>query len=325
MTLSAIKTKRKISCLLCRLKKVRCDGAQPCERCIKKDCSTQCTYSKQRPLGRPPKNAVVNKLILSRTKQPYSSNSICKDFIIENLAYTIPSSTKYLYNDKTKTLDYFMESYFCDAFSKAVTQLAIMRVGQAFDITAADIKIYDLLDSHSWTTAELTNIFTSKISTLQLGNALEYNLIASAMFQELTMKYFGEPPIGAQDTNINLLTMLPTPQAIRLIECFFCIHPHSYMFNKTLLLQAFWTDSIDPLLLCVIYGTTSYFAKMLEGKPVCLWEATTEDRRSPFLDYAYLMLHKSSSEATLVKYQAVILLSLFESRYGLPKRGMVLG
>ncbi|KAI8341967.1 hypothetical protein BC941DRAFT_499482 [Chlamydoabsidia padenii] len=322
MTLTVVKTKRKISCLVCRLKKIKCDGKKPCERCVKKNSSEQCMYSnKQQPLGRPPKNAVVNKLILSRTKNQHSTDNMYKEFIIENLVYTIPSGAKFLHNDKTKNLHYFMEAYFTDSISTAITQMAIVRVDGTFYISSLDIKIFDLLETHCWTTAELTNTFISKTSTVPLNSALEYNSIASAMFQEMTLKYFGEK---SATTVINPLTTLTTPQAVRMIECFFCIHPYANILNKTLLLQAFWTDSIDPLLLCVIYGTTSYYSKLLEGKPVGLWDATTMDRRNPFLEYAYFLLQKSSSEATLVKYQAVILLGMFECRHGLPRRGMVL-
>ncbi|ORZ22077.1 hypothetical protein BCR42DRAFT_405449 [Absidia repens] len=319
------KAQRKVSCLSCRSKKVKCDGGQPCSRCVKKDCGDQCTYAKQRPLGRPAKNAVVNKLVLSRTRQ-HSSTSVggtCRDFIIENLAYTIPAGNKFLHNDKTKNLLYFIETYFTDIFKEAVTQLALVRAtSNSYSITSADVKMYDLLETHNWTASEVVNIFISKSSSLPLDEAHDYNSVASALFQEVAFKFFDEPPM--EPPLINPLITLPTQQAVRLIECFFCIHPHSVMFNKTLFLQGFWTDSVDPLLLCAVYGTTTYFARMLEGKPVHLWEAADRQQRNPFLDYAYYLLQKSSSAATLVKYQAVILLGIFEGLYGYPKRGMAM-
>ncbi|CAO3595705.1 unnamed protein product [Absidia cylindrospora] len=318
------KTQRKISCLSCRSKKVKCDGGRPCSRCVKKDGGDQCTYAKQRPLGRPAKNAVVNKLILSRTKQHASiGGGTCRDFIIENLAYTIPAGNKFLHDDKTKNLLYFIDTYFTDIFKTAVTQLAIVRASNNnYSITSADVKMYDLLETHNWTATELVNIFISKSSSLPLDEAHDYNSVAAALFQEVAFKFFDELPMTPP--LVNPLVTLPTQQAVRLIECFFCIHPHSFMLNKTLFLQGFWTDSVDPLLLCAVYGTTTYFARMLEGKPVHLWEAADHQQRNPFLDYAYYLLQKSSSAATLVKYQAVILLGIFESVYGYPKRGMAM-
>ncbi|KAI8081406.1 uncharacterized protein BX664DRAFT_340325 [Halteromyces radiatus] len=320
MNVSIVKTKRKTSCLPCRSKKVKCDGELPCQRCVNKNTGDQCSYAQQRPLGRRPKNAVINKLVLDRKRQQ-TSYEFCKDFIIENLAYTIPSGTKFLHNDKTKNLHYFLDSYFTDTFAAAVTQLAMIRLSNAPSVMP-EVKMYDLLETHTWTAIELTNIFNSSISTIPQEGAYEYNSIASGVFQDLAFKFFAELPVDPY--SINPLTTLSTQQAIRLIECFFSIHPFSQLLNKTLLLQGFWTDSVDPLLLCAVYGTAIYFSRMLEGRPVGLWEAVNRNERNPYLDYAYFLLQKSSTEATVVKYQAVILLGMFETSYGFPKRGMSL-
>ncbi|KAG0171692.1 hypothetical protein DFQ30_000526 [Apophysomyces sp. BC1015] len=123
---------------------------------------------------------------------------------------------------------------------------------------------------------------------------------------------------------VNPLNSLPSCTAVRLIECFFRVHPYSVLFNKTLLLQSYWTDTVDPLLLSVVFGTTTYKSQILEGKPVMFWHAGVRGNRNSFLDYAYYLLSKVSSEATLSRYQAVVLLALFELAFGYPKRGVAL-
>ncbi|CAO3636314.1 unnamed protein product [Cunninghamella echinulata] len=187
---------------------------------------------------------------------------------------------------------------------------------------ASTIKMFDLIETYSWTACEIPNIFLTRFSSLSLGNANDYNSIASAVFQDLAYKFYVEPPL----TNLleNPLLLISSQEAVRLIECFFCVHPASIILNKTLLLQAFWTDAVDTLLLSTIYGIATYLSKLLEGKPVGLWEASNSDQRNVYLDYAYFLLSKSSSEVNLSKFQAVVLLGLFESNFGFPKRGMAI-
>ncbi|KAI8081407.1 uncharacterized protein BX664DRAFT_193428 [Halteromyces radiatus] len=317
MELSVIKKKRKVSCLYCRSKKLKCDGKLPCARCIKKDSSDKCAYGEQRPLGRPPKNAVVNKLTLNQTKQ--FTQHLYNDFIIENVTYTIPNSTRFIRSDKTRTLHYFLDSHFSQAIGIAVNELAIVRYNNN-PCLVVDVKIYDILDIHTWTAVEFVNRFCSKISSISIEGAFDYEHTVAALFQDLAFKFLIEPPSTPPLTN-PLLT-LSTQQAIRLIELFFTAHPCSHFLNKTLLLQAFWTDAVDPLLLCVIYGTAIYFGKTMEGKPIGIRDAVDGTVRNVFLDYAYYLLQKSSDEPNVAKYQAVSLLCRFEGTHGYPKRGM---
>ncbi|CAO3640180.1 unnamed protein product [Cunninghamella blakesleeana] len=319
-----IKPKRKVSCIICRLKKVKCSGGVlPCEQCIKRNTVNQCVYPKQKSLGRPPKNAVINKLTLNRNKN--QTLEFFNDFIIENLAYTIPTSSKFILNDKTKNINYFIESYFTDAFSDMVNNLALIHynpvIAPLFD--SASIKMFDLIETFFWTACEVPNILFTRFSSISLDNANDYNSVASAVIQDLTFKFYAEPQLMIDALENPLLT-ISHQEAVRLIECFFCVHPASIILNKTLLLQAFWTDSVDSLLLSTIYGIATYLSKLLEGKPVGLWEATKSDIRNIYLDYAYFLLNKATSEVNLSKFQAVVLLGLFESNFGYPKRGMTI-
>ncbi|KAI8339344.1 hypothetical protein BC941DRAFT_372316 [Chlamydoabsidia padenii] len=315
MSLSIVKAKRKVSCLSCRVKKVRCDGGHPCIRCVNRNAPEQCTYSKPGQLGRPPKNAVVNKLVLNRTRT--TSTQLYREFIFENVGYGIPLDSKFLNNDSSKNLYYFVDTFF--SAGEAIMQLAVVRITKAIPYLP-DIKMYDLLEHYVWSTVESLNVLVNRISALTLENFYMFDAIAAAVFQDLALKFFSDPgpelPVG------NPLSTLAPQQAVQLIEAFFCISPHSLLLNKSLLLQGYWTDVVDPLLLCVVYGTTMYFSKLLDGRPVGLWEAVTRDTRNPFLDYAYALIQKSSSEVTLAKYQAVALLGLFESVFGHVKRGM---
>ncbi|KAI8063900.1 hypothetical protein BC940DRAFT_335627 [Gongronella butleri] len=321
MELMVVKSKRKASCAVCRSKKIKCDGQQPCGSCVKRGCQDECKVPARRPLGRPPTNAVVNKIIRHRPLNRQDSTLI-KDFIFENLMYTIPTaSNHFLLNDRTLNLNHLIDTQLADAFGDAVTQLSVSRLSFAPNPFIPDVKMYDLLETYTWTLTEVVNIFTSKISSMPMFAAEEYNFIAAAMYQDMCLKFLGEPLPGPLESPLSTLT---TDEAVRLIECFFSISPQCLLLNKTLVLQAFWTDQADPILLAVIYGTTMYFSRLLEGKPVRLWEATSRTERNPFLDYAYVMLLRSSSEATFVKYQAVVLLGMFENTYGFPKRGMSL-
>ncbi|KAI8081405.1 uncharacterized protein BX664DRAFT_340324 [Halteromyces radiatus] len=320
-SLSVVKTKRKVSCLPCRLKKVKCDGEQPkpCQRCLRRNMGEQCTYVKTGQVGRPPKNAVVNKLILNRPRQ--HSKTFCKEFIFENIAYSLPTDIKFFDNDKFMDLNNFIDSFRMK--DEAIMQLAIVRLTKAIPCLP-DIVMYDILELYSWAISEVVNVIVSKISIVTLENFGYFDSIAAAVFQDMALKFFSEPapqiPIG------NPLSTLSSQQAIHLIDTFFSISPHSILLNKTLILQGYWTDSLDPWLLCVIYGTTTYLTRLLDGQPVRLWEATNRDIRNPFLDYAYFMLQRSSSTVSFAKFQAATLLGLFESMFGHPKRGMrVLG
>ncbi|CAO3595706.1 unnamed protein product [Absidia cylindrospora] len=179
----------------------------------------------------------------------------------------------------------------------------------------------NLVDIHLFSIVDLLNVVLNRISALSLDSFSYYDSISASIFQDMALKFFSEPPPTLP--SISPLSTLSPHQAVYLINMFFTVNPNSIILNQTLILQGYWTDSIDPLLLCVIYGTTTYMQKMVNGQPLGLWEAADQMLRNPFLEYAYILLQKSSSEISLEKYQAVVLLGCFEVVFGFPKRGLV--
>ncbi|CAO3595730.1 unnamed protein product [Absidia cylindrospora] len=316
MSLSIVKAKRKVSCVVCRLAKVKCCGGQPCQQCSSRRIQSQCTYLKPGQVGRPPSNAVLNRLVLNKTKQ-LQGNKLYTEFIFENIGYTLPSNSKFINGDSTKNLYYFMDNFFNHDNDNAIMQLALMRVSKAIP-HLPEVKMYDLLGLLTWSFQDILNLVISRLGTIPLATYHYLESISAAVFQDMALKFFSEPfpeiPIG------NPLSLLSSHQSVRLIETFFHINPHCILLNKTIILQGYWIENIDPLLLCVIYGTTTYLSKLLEGQPVGLWDAVTHDIRNPFLEYAYCLVQKSSSKVSLAKFQAMVILGLFESIFGFPRR-----
>jgi hypothetical protein len=325
--------KRKISCLPCRVKKVKCDGEKPCNRCEMRQ--TTCIYQKPGAVGRPPKNAVVNKLVLSRMGQQSTSNnpktSFCREFIFENISLTpVLATVRYIDDNKQYGLDHYINTIFSTYFSNSTSLDRFIhekrneQVIKYTDYTTATpkVKIFDLTHYFTWMSADIANILVRRVSKLKLSYYTDLEFSTTALAYDCTTTFFETP---AEDSLvINPLNSLPPQQAIRLIECFFCIHPHSILLNKTMLLQSYWTDTTDPLLLSVVYGTTIFKSQLLDGKPLELWDALNKKKRNPFLDYAHVILSKATAEATPSRYQAVVLLALFEVTFGFPKRGMAL-
>ncbi|KAI8149417.1 hypothetical protein BJV82DRAFT_662721 [Fennellomyces sp. T-0311] len=324
---SSTNPKRKVSCLPCRLKKVKCDGNKPCQRCQAKD--TECQYAKPAPVGRPPKNAVVNKLVLNRNEGPISnlgSSSQCKEFIFEHVSYTKQTNTEsFMFGGKEVGLNYYVNEIYNSFFgpdnaaSAEIAESATM-AGELAKLVN-NVKMYDMLQYFTWMTADVVNIVLRRFSRLPLDNYIEPEFTKYSLQLDQSKDFFDD----SLKTTVNPLNSLPPQQATRLIEIFFCIHPYSLMFNKTIILQSYWTDSADPLLMTVIYGTTAHISQLLDGKPVALWETSTcRGQRNTFINYAYVILNKSTAEASLSKYQALILLALFEVTFGYSKRGMSL-
>ncbi|CAO3640184.1 unnamed protein product [Cunninghamella blakesleeana] len=312
-----VKPKRKISCTVCRLKKIKCDGIKPfCQQCKKRGLEEKCTYLKPGQVGRPPKNAVVNKLVLNRAKQSNISNNIYKEFIFENLVYTIHTDAKFINNDKHTNLYAFIDGF--TGYEESLQQVALYRSKHAFPIP--EILIYDVSDLFSWTSGDMLNVVIGRISSIKLEMFAYYDPISAHVFQKMIFQILNEPRPNLPQQNP--LTSISPEKTVEYIDLFFRIHPHSIALNKTLFLQSFWTDALDPLLLAVVIGTTIYFSRLLEGKPVMLWHAVNREERNPFLDYTYFLLYKATSEATLQKYQALVLLGNFESTFGHPRRGI---
>lgn len=312
-------SKRKVSCLPCRTKKVKCDGEKPCQRCLGK--KADCIYQRPGAVGRPPKNAVVNKLVLTKNNQ----TTFCREFIFENISISpVLTSSRYLEDSKSIDLSHHLDTIFCNHFKKAVTidsKTSIIRQPEYAHVSPK-IKVYDMTHYYTWMGADMANILMRRMSRMKLTYYTDLEFSTTALAYDFTAAFF-ETPVD-NSLVINPLNSLPPQQAIRLIECFFCIHPHSCILNKTMLLQSYWTDTTDQLLLSVIYGTTLFKTQMLDGKPLELWDALNKKKRNPFLDYAYLLLSKYTSEATVSRYQAMVLLALFEVTFGFPRRGITL-
>ncbi|GAA5797962.1 hypothetical protein HPULCUR_003360 [Helicostylum pulchrum] len=304
--------KRKVSCLPCRLKKVKCNGEKPCQRCVDKE--TECTYLKPGAVGRPPKNAVVNKLVLSK-----NTSSFCREFIFEHISLMpVLTPTRYIQDSNQMNLSHHLNCIFRAYFKRNTRRIAN---GEYAEVTPK-VRIYDLTHYFTWMAADMANILIRRISKLKLTYYSDLEFSTTALAYDCGTSFF-EPP-KEDPLSINPLNSLPPEQAIKLIECFFCIHPYAFMLNKTMVLQSYWTDTIDALLLAVIYGTTIFKSQLLEGKPLELWDALNKRKRNPFLDYAHVLLSKVNAEATLSRYQAIVLLAMFEVTFGFPKRGMTL-
>ncbi|KAG1149247.1 hypothetical protein G6F37_003851 [Rhizopus arrhizus] len=183
-------------------------------------------------------------------------------------------------------------------------------------------QVNDLSHYFTWMSVDLSMIMIRRLSTVRLTQYYYVEFLQTAISNDPSNTFF--------DSNSNTLILknplnaLPPDQAIRLIDCFFLVHPYSIMFNKTILLQAYWTDTADPLLLSVIYGTALFMSQSLDGKPLNLLDRDNLDKRNPFLEYAHILLSKASSEVTLSRYQAVILLGAFETTFGYAKKGVSL-
>ncbi|KAG0170794.1 hypothetical protein DFQ30_001982 [Apophysomyces sp. BC1015] len=276
-----------------------------------------------RPVGRPPKNAVVNKLVLTRGSQNthFSSSTVCAEFIFEHGSTSgIARHVMYIGESKEFSLSHYINTIFARFFGHGLNlNTTLIRSNIEPFRLATHIKMYDLLNHFIWSNIDLVDILIQRLSHLELEHYKDLSLTTNALSLDPAEDFFEPFP-----DMVNPLNSLPPQQATRLIECFFSIHPYSVILNKTILLQSYWTDTADPLLLSVVYGTTIYKSQMLEGKPVMLWHAGIRVNRNAFLDYAHHLLSKMSSEATLSRYQAVVMLGLFELTFGYPKRGMAL-
>ncbi|KAI9363119.1 hypothetical protein BD770DRAFT_315433, partial [Pilaira anomala] len=311
--------KRKVSCLPCRLKKVKCNGQKPCQRCQTKD--TTCTFQKPGSVGRPPKNAVVNKLVLSKNTTT-TTNSFCQQFIFEHISLTpILLPTRYIQDSKQMSLSHHLNSLFALYFKNNSLTKRLSHHGE-YTYVSPKVEIYNLAHYFTSLTEDMASILTCRISKLKLTYYSNLEFSNMALTYDRATSFF-QPPIPLI-ISLNPLNALPPTQAINLIETFFSLHPFSFLLNKTMLLQSYWTDTTDPLLLTVIYGTTIFKSQLLLGKPLELWGALNKTKRNSFLDYAYHLLSKASAKTTPSRYQAIVLLGLFEITFGFPKKGMSL-
>ncbi|KAI7900419.1 uncharacterized protein BX663DRAFT_517497 [Cokeromyces recurvatus] len=339
--------KRKVSCLQCRTKKVKCDGGKPCSRCEKRQIN--CVYQEHRAVGRPPKNAVVNKLALSQVAtgvdnkltaittnlNTRSTTTFCREFIFENASVTSLIPPLKHSNSATQfNLTQYINNIFSTYFINSTLKKSLLGENDDYQLITCNessskfsmrIKIFDLTQSFIWFSADIAAILLKRISKLHFPFCSNLKFTTILYKYDPTTSFFEPSLYNCYLHSINNpLNSLPPQQAINLIECFFSIDPYSIIVNKTILLQSYWTDTADPLLLSVIYGTSLYKSQILDGKPLEFWNGLYKKDRNPFLEYAYYLLSKNSAEAALSSYQAIVLLALFEVNFGFPKRGTTL-
>jgi hypothetical protein len=327
--------KRKVSCLSCRARKTKCDGQKPCAKCLLRGKSQECVYAQTSgPVGRPPKNAVVNKMV--RMSQ---SSEARQQFVYENLSFTGLS-------DYTK---FFTTSYQRDHLTDDGSRLSdyitgIFSVyfgsGLRFDddknpgnlpsaLTLRGDTIFQMLDlkqHYNWLAAEGVGYCIGRISELKLENFKELDIYGHILRNDSSNRFF-ERPRGNTFTDTvrsSPLKSLNVQQALQLIDMFFTVHPWApFVLNRTQILQQYFTESSDPLLLAVIFGISKYFAKQMTDGGVSA-AAVHRGDTNEFLNYAHSVLEETSSKATVPKVQAVVLFSYFETIYGQAKKGTTL-
>ncbi|CAO3677133.1 unnamed protein product [Rhizopus stolonifer] len=170
--------------------------------------------------------------------------------------------------------------------------------------------------------SDMSIILMHHLSALRLPNAHRTEYISLMISRDPTNAFFDSN--AHQPVLSNPINSLPSHQALCLIDTFFHIHPHSFMLSKSELLKAYWSDTTDPLLLSVIYGSALFMSRVIDGQSLNLFETHNLEVRNPFLDYAHQLLSQLPEEITLSRYQAVVLLGMFEAMYGYSKKGISL-
>lgn len=139
-----------------------------------------------------------------------------------------------------------------------------------------------------------------------LGHDDDYNYFerCTEENQQLLTDLSAPPTFSSNHSMADPLKSLPPDQAINLINDFFLVHPHSILINKSKLVKEYWSDTANPFLLSVVYGTTQCLSKNLQGMPLLLWESSTPANRNPFLAYAYFLLESLPTCPSTGDYQA---------------------
>ncbi|KAI9279265.1 hypothetical protein BY458DRAFT_553788 [Sporodiniella umbellata] len=302
-------SKRKISCASCRSKKLKCNGEKPCFRC--QDKAIECIYTRPGQAGRPPKKGLVNKFVHTQI-----NNTVCREFVFEHPS---PSHSSHIF--QLKGFACYLKNIFVQRFlyTKPVIQEQF-RVMTRKIFSKVDIE--DLAHFFVWMGGDMIVIFMRRISDLKLPHTQCQEYLTSTINQDPSVSFFDECD-QALVTN-NPLNSLPSHQALQLIDSFFLIYPCSILLSKSSILEAYWKDTADPLLLSVIYGTTLFMSRVIEGHPLDIWTSHNLEVRNPFLEHAHRLLAQMPAEATLSRYQAIVLLAMFESMYGYFKKGVTL-
>ncbi|KAL7308245.1 hypothetical protein PS15m_012121 [Mucor circinelloides] len=191
-------------------------------------------------------------------------------------------------------------------------------------------KLRSLHQHFTWLSTRLVNLTIKRTCQLfNLDSFFDPELTITAfMRQEQVNVFFFNT--NSQYNLSSPLKSIPTDQAIQLINYFFQLHPYHILLNKTKLLQDYWNDSVEPLLLCAIYGISIHTCQQsLKGGAYKRWDM----QRNPFLNYAYVLMERffkqrnlrgTKSPSSLGNYQAAVILGIFESLFGLPKHGMTI-
>lgn len=350
----AKKGSRKISCLPCRIKKAKCDAGTPhCARCVRNSRENQCIYPKPRTFGRPPKRAVFLKnqdLMISSaptalstsnlnvaTMSPQATDTIqCREFIFENnlnnhennqLIKTSQSQHRIKYHDQISDIERIFSLYVARGYH-------LRQKLSDFELNSRT-KAKSLLQHFTWHTSDMIGLTIRRACQLmELDSFFDPEIAITAFLEneECPIFFFNSNHnSNQQHQRSSPLESIPPEQAIQLIDYFFELQPNSILLNKTRLLHSYWNDSVEPLLLSVIYGIAIYTCQQTaKGSGFKLWDTN----RNPFLNYAYTLMEdffsqrdtSSSSDtlSSLENYQAAVILGIFETMFGLPKHGMTI-
>lgn len=331
-----IAKKRKISCLSCRARKTKCDGQKPCAKCLLKGKSSECVYAQTSgPVGRPAKNAVVNKMVLlSQT-----TDSRKQQFVYENLSlsglndyskiFTTPSHRDHFAEDGAKLSDYIsgiFSVYFGTGLRFDDLDAPTEESTALIDKSESIFQLFDLKQHYSWLASEGISNLVARCSNLKLTNFRDFNVYGHLLKSDRSTRYFDHQRTSTYTANVrqNPLKSLTPQQALQYVDVFFSVHPWApFILNRTQIIQEYFTDECDPLLLSVVFGIAKYFAKqMSEG--VVFSTVVRRGDRNEFLNYAHTILGETSAKTTVAKFQAVTLLSYFEITYGQSKKGTTL-
>ncbi|KAI8093163.1 uncharacterized protein BX664DRAFT_384635 [Halteromyces radiatus] len=345
---------RRSSCLPCRTRKVKCDKKEPCTRCAKTD-KNNCIYPLQGTLGRPPKNAVFH----GKTKYRNTHQLAIREFIFEhggnnkkinNMVSTSTVAARFFVDNEWWVLskEALQEYPFLRTYFESLHMFYIQRglaIRKRFSHVSyrlperPRLKFNSLQYISTWWTTLAVNTLLRRCSRLHLKTFTVPSL-ALYMFQ-MTDKDYGfsttndylaslystPPPLMIPTITLsdsNPLKSLPPEQAMNLINDFYRVYPLSIHINKTQLINDYWSDTANPLLLSVIYGVAQSLSRVLQGVPMYLWECSTQTNRNPFLTYAFTLIENLPAKPSASDYQATVILSLFEVIWGYPKIGMSL-
>lgn len=280
-----------------------------CSRCIKNSRQDQCVYPKPRTFGRPPKKAILHKNIVSTS---------CREFIFEGEAQ---QKRRELTRKDPKVVDIERIFKLYMERGKSLSSKLYRKGGDGEDSRKAKKILQNM---------EVFSAMTSNVVHLTLKRSCQLLDLKSYFDPELTILAFVKTEqidkFFFNRCTATPLNSVPTEEATRLFHCFFQFNPHCILLNKTRLLESYWNDSIEPLLLSVVYGIAVSLDQQDVADEKLYAFSLRKNKRNPFLDYAYTLLEYicSNQVVSLGNYQAIVLLSIYEIKFGLAKHGMTM-